>query len=170
MFWTGVFLGPCSSNPLREPRNLRGIFAGCELFPCSCTAFWSLLGEILSSPKIFRCFTIEVSGITRSQGSDHHRHYCCLLFPKSFYFDFQVLVFSDFFHIRYVMSQMFVCLNFKVPQNFDFFILQQFLDIVFNHFSDAGKYGISCTDSNVALQLLYYDALYNLFVQFYCMN
>ena len=31
--WTGVFLGPCSSNPLRGPRNLRGIFAGCVLFP-----------------------------------------------------------------------------------------------------------------------------------------
>ena len=33
MFWTGVFLSPCSSSPLRGPRNLRGIFAGCELFP-----------------------------------------------------------------------------------------------------------------------------------------
>ena len=81
----------------------------------------------------------EVSGYC-SQGSDHHRFYCCLLFPKSFYFDFQVLVLSDFFHcflidsaiswychinqphlllfnhcyIWYVISQMFVCLNFKV--------------------------------------------------------
>ena len=101
----------------------------------------------------------EVSGYC-SQGSDHHRHYCCLLFPKSFYFDFQVLVLSDLFHfflidsaiswychinqphlllfnhcyIGFVMSQMFVCLNFKVPENFDFFILQHFIDIVFPPF------------------------------------
>ena len=27
MSWTGVFLGPGSSSPLRGPRNLRGIFA-----------------------------------------------------------------------------------------------------------------------------------------------
>ena len=33
MSWTGVFLGPCSSSPFRRPRNLNGIFAGCELFP-----------------------------------------------------------------------------------------------------------------------------------------
>ena len=33
MSWVGVFLGPCSSSPLRGPSNLRGIFAGCELFP-----------------------------------------------------------------------------------------------------------------------------------------
>ena len=30
--WTSVFLGPCSSNPLRGLRNLRAIFAGCVLF------------------------------------------------------------------------------------------------------------------------------------------
>ena len=30
--WTGVFWSPCSSSPLRGPRNLRGIFAGCVLF------------------------------------------------------------------------------------------------------------------------------------------
>ena len=41
MFWTGVFLGTCSSSPHRGPRNLRGIFAGYELFPASSTAFWS---------------------------------------------------------------------------------------------------------------------------------
>ena len=62
-----------------------------------------------------------------------------------------------------------VCLNFKVPENFDFFILQQFLDIVFTIFRKWVD-DISCTDSNVALKLLYYDALYNLSVQFYCMN
>ena len=33
IFWTGVFLSPCSLSPLRGPRNRRGIFAGCELFP-----------------------------------------------------------------------------------------------------------------------------------------
>ena len=32
MSWTGVFLGYCSSSPLRGPNNLRGIFAGCEQF------------------------------------------------------------------------------------------------------------------------------------------
>ena len=54
MFWTGVFLGPCSSSPLRGPRNLRGIFAGYELFPVVL-----LFGdsEILSSSKVFGCFT-----------------------------------------------------------------------------------------------------------------
>ena len=33
MSWTGVFLDPCSLSLLRGPRNLRGILAGCELFP-----------------------------------------------------------------------------------------------------------------------------------------
>ena len=136
----------------------------------------------------------EVSG-NCSQGSDHHRHYCCLLFPMSFYFDFQVLVLSDLFnfflidyaisrychinqphlllfnhcYIRYVMNQMFVCINFKVLENFDFFILQHFLDIVFPPFFGC-RYMIFLADFNVALKLLYYDALYNLSVQFYCMN
>ena len=33
MSWTGVFLGPCNSSPLRVPRNLKDILAGCELSP-----------------------------------------------------------------------------------------------------------------------------------------
>ena len=132
----------------------------------------------------------EISGYC-SQSSDHQRHYCCLRFPKSFYFDFQVLVLSDLFHfflidsdiswycninqphllffnhcyIWYIMSQMFVGLNFKVPENFDFFILQHLLDIVFSPFFGCSRC-ISCTDSNVTLKLLYYDALFNLSVQF----
>ena len=130
MFWTGVFLGFCSSSPLRGPRNLRGIFAGCELFPvvllfevdlvkfCQALRFldvlrglWVLLPGLQSPPALLLPF-----------------------FPKSFYFDFQILVFSDLFHfflidsaiswychinqphlllfnhcyIWYVMSQMFV--------------------------------------------------------------
>ena len=50
MSWTGVFLGPYSLSPFRRPRNLRGNFAGCELFPVmlllgvdlvrSCPALW----------------------------------------------------------------------------------------------------------------------------------
>ena len=58
---------------------------------------------------------------------------------------------------------MFFCLNFKVPENF-FFLL---------HFAALSRYcvptifrmqvdGISCTDSNVAMKLLNYNALYNL--------
>ena len=122
-------------------------------------------------------------------------YYCCLLFPKSLYFDSQILVLKNLFHfflinpaifwychiiqpylllfnhcyIWYVMSQMFICLNFQVPKNFDFFILQHFLDIVFPPFFRMQVDGISCTDSNVELKLLYYNALYKLSVQFYCM-
>ena len=68
------------------------------------------------------------------------------------------------------MSQMFVCLNLKVPENFDFFILQHFLDIALLPFFPIQVDGISRTDSNVALKLLNYDALYNLPEQFYGMN
>ena len=71
VLWTGVFLGLCSSSPLRAPRNLRGIFAGCELFPVvllfgvdlvrSCQALrfsdvlrglWELLPGLRSPPAL----------------------------------------------------------------------------------------------------------------------
>ena len=100
------------------------------------------------------------------QGSDHQRHYCCLLFPKSFYFDFQVLVLSDLFHfflidsaiswychinqphllllnhcyIWYVTSQMLVCLNFKVPREFRLLHFAALSRKMFPPFLDAGKW------------------------------
>ena len=162
MFWIGVFFGPCSSSPLREPRNLRGIFAGCELFPVVLLYGVDLVRsfQALKFSNVLRCLWVLLPGL---------RSLLALLlplFPKSFYFDFQVLVLSDLFHfflidsdiswhchinqphlllfnhcyIWYVMGQMFVYLNFKVPENFDFFILQHFLNIVFPPFSDAGRW------------------------------
>ena len=155
MSWTGVFFGPRSSSPLRGPRNLRGIFAGCELFPVVLLFGVDLVRSCQALD--FQMFN-KISGYC-SQGSNQHRLYCCFLFPKPFYCDFQVLVFSDLFHflidsafswychtnqphlllfnhcyIRYIMSQTFICLNFKVTENCDFFILQHFLDIVFPSF------------------------------------
>ena len=156
MSWARVFLDPWSKGSLIGPRNLRGIFTGLELFPvvllfrddlvrfCQALRFldvlrdiWVLLPRLRSPPALLS-----------------------LLCPKSFYFDCQVLVLSNLFHfclidsaiswychinqlllllfnhcyIWYVMSQMFVCVNFKVSENFNFFILQHFLDIVFPPF------------------------------------
>ena len=99
------------------------------------------------------------------QVSDLHRHYCCLFFPKSFYFDFQVLVLSDLFqsslinfaifwychinqphlllfnhcYIWYVMSQMFVYLNFKFQKILASTFCSTFSTLCFHHFSEAGR-------------------------------
>ena len=100
MSWTGVFLGPCSSSSLRGPRNLRGIFAGCELFPVVLLFGVDLVRS--SQALDFQMF-YKISGYC-SQCSNQHRLYCCLLFPKPFYCDFQVLVFSDLFHFFLIDS------------------------------------------------------------------
>ena len=100
MFWTGVFFGLCSSSPLRGARNLIGIFAGCELFSV----------ELLFGVDSIRSFqALRFSDVLRDlwvllSRLNHHQHYCCLLFPKSFYFDFQILVLSDLFHFFLIYS------------------------------------------------------------------
>ena len=154
-----MILGPCSSTPVRGPRNLRGIFAGCELLPVVLLFGVDLVRscQALRFLDVLRRLWVLIPGL---RASDHQWHYCCFLFPKSFYFDFQVLVLSDLSHfflidsaiswychtnqphlllfkhcyVWYVMSQVFVCLSFKVPENFDFFILLYFLNIVFPPF------------------------------------
>ena len=141
MSWTGVFFGPCRLSPLRTSRNLRSIFA-CVMFKVVLLFGVDLVRscQALRFLDVLQDFWVLLPGL---------RSPTLLLpsFPNSFYFDFQVLVFSDFFHffvidsviswychinqphlllfnhvyIWYVMCQMFVCLNFK--ENFDFFIL-----------------------------------------------
>ena len=157
MFWTGVlFLGPCSSSPLRGPRNLRGIFARCELFPVI------LLFEV---DLVRSCQGLRFSDVLRGlwvllPGLRSPPALLLPSFAKVFLLPFQVLILSDLFYfflidsaiswychinqshlllsnhcfILYVISQMFVYLYFKIPENFDFFILQHFLDIVFPPF------------------------------------
>ena len=125
----------------------------------SSTAFWSWLGEILSSPKVFRCFTRSLSiahrapittGTTvaffsQSLSTLTFWSWYLVIFSTSFWLIllspriatsinhtcfFSTTVVSGMFWTR----SMFVCLKFKVPENFDFFILQHFLDIVFPPF------------------------------------
>ena len=85
---------------LRRPRNLRGIFAGCVLFLVVLLFGVDLMRscQALGFSNVY-----EISGYC-SLGSYHHRHYCCLFFSKSFYFDFQVLVLSDLFHFFLIDS------------------------------------------------------------------
>ena len=148
-----MFLGLCGSSPLRGPRNLRGFFARCELFLVVLLFGVDLVRscQALRFSDGLRGLWVLLPGL---------RLPLALLLPSSFkvlLLDFQVLIVSDLFHfflidsaiswychinqphlllfnycyIWYVMSQMFDCLNFKVPENIDFFILQHFLDIVF---------------------------------------
>ena len=72
-------------------------------------------------------------------------------------------------YVWFFMSQTFVCLYFKVQRILTSSFCSTFSTLCFYHFPMHVD-GNSCTDSNKTLKLLYYDALYNLSVQFFCMN
>ena len=78
-----VFLGPCSSSPLRGPRNLRGSFAGYELFPVVLLFEVDLVRscQALRFSDVLRDLWVLLPGL---------RSPPAILFSKSFYFDFQV--------------------------------------------------------------------------------
>ena len=94
MSWTGVFLVPFEDLGISE------VFRRMYAVPSS-TTFGVDLVRSCQALKLYMFY--KISGYC-SQGSDHHRHYCCFLFPKPFFFDFQIKVLSDLFHFFLIDS------------------------------------------------------------------
>ena len=152
----------------------------------SSTAFWTWwLGEILSSSKVFRCFTRSVGIGPRAPitTSTTVAFFSQSLSISTFRSSFWLILLSPgiasssnhacFFLTTVISGMLWArCLSVWILKPREFWLL---------HFAALSRHcvptifrmqvdDISCTDFNVALKLLYYDALYNLSVQFYCMN